>query len=230
MRKINKIIIMVLALVFCFAMTAQSTIISTGTVNISGNMAGSTEGLGNFAGILQYFYNDADATIGQLVVDLTNTTPAGGGYLTGFLMNNPGAITSITGVSFPNATWQQLGLSNNGESGNPFGDFDFGAALGGDFLGGGSPNAGIPVGSTYNFTFNFSGALLNGLTTQSFVNALSTDPPSAYGPEFFLARFKGITIGAGSDKVPGVVVPIPGSLLLLGSGLLGLMGIRRKLS
>ena len=54
--------------------------------------------------------------------------------------------------------------------------------------------------------------------------------PSGYDPQFFVARFRGFEHG-GSDKVPGVVVaPIPGSLLLLGSGLLGLFGLRRKLS
>lgn len=208
---------------------AQATIISTGLINIKANTAGSTEGLGDFTGRLEYFYDDFDSTVGLLVVELTNTTPVGGGFLTGFLMNNPGAIISITGLAASNSTMQLLGLSDNGESGDPFGNFDFGAALDGDFLGGGSPNDGIAVTSNGSFIFDFVGVALNGLTTQSFIEALSTDPPSSYGPEFFLARFKGITIGSGSDKVPAVVVPIPGSLLLLGTGLLGLVGLRRKL-
>jgi hypothetical protein len=229
MRKANKILIMTLALVFCFSLTAQAALISTGTINIKADTAGSTEGLGDFTGVLEYFFDNTDATLGQLVVKLTNTTPVGGGFITGFLMNNPDPITSITGFSAPNSTWQQLGLSVNGESGNPFGDFDFGAALDGDFLGGGSPNNGIAVSVTGSFTFDFLGSALNNLTTQSFVQALSTDPPSAFGPEFFLARFKGIETGAGSDKVPAVVTPIPGSLLLLGTGILGLVGFRKKL-
>ncbi len=163
------------------------------------------------------------------MVKLTNTTPVGGGYQTGFLMNNPNLLTSITGFSAPNATWQQLGLTNNGLSGSPFGDFDFGAALGGNFLGGGSPNDGIPVSSTGTFSFALAGSALNSLTTLSFMQALSTDPPSAYGPEFFLTRFRGIDFGAGSDKVPAVVVPLPGTQLLFGSGILALMGLRKKL-
>ena len=210
-------------------LAAQAALISTGSIDIAANTAGSTEGLGDFTGSLEYFYDDANSALGQLVVKLTNTTPVGGGYLTGFLMNNPDPITSITVFSAPNASWQQLGLSNNGQSANPFGDFDFGAALGGNFEGGGSPNAGIAVSSTGTFSFDFTGSSLNALTTLSFVQALSTDPPSTYGPEFFVARFRGIDFGAGSDKVPGVVVPLPGTLLLLGSGILALVGLRKKL-
>ena len=222
-------LLVVLGFLVALPLAAQASLISTGSVNIAANTAGSTSGLGDFTGVLEYFYDNSNSAIGQLVVNLTNTTPVGGGYLTGFLMNNPDPITSITGFSAPNATWQQLNLTNNGLSGNPFGDFDFGAALGGGFLGGGSPNNGIAVSSTGTFTFAFAGSALNNLTTLSFVQALSTDPSSAYGPEFFLARFRGIDFGAGSDKVPAVVVPLPGTLLLLGSGILGLMGFRKKL-
>lgn len=223
-------IVFVMGFLVALPLAASAALISTGSINIAAYMPGSTEGLGDFSGSLEYFYDDADAAIGRLVVKLTNTTPVGGGYLTGFLMNNPDPITSISGFAAPNATWQQLGLSDNGLSGNPFGDFDFGAALDGDFLGGGSPNDGIAVFDTGTFTFDFAGTALDALTTLSFTQAFSTDPPgSTYGPEFFLARFKGIDAGAGSDKVPAAVVPIPGTLILLGSGILALVGLRRQL-
>jgi len=62
---------------------------------IVGNVAGSTEGLGNFTGNLAYSFTDANNA--QLIVPLTNTTPAGGGFITAFAFNNPGG--KITGVS-----------------------------------------------------------------------------------------------------------------------------------
>ena len=123
---------------------------------------------------------------------MTNTTPSAGGYLTGFALNNPGSITSVSeGSSF--GQFQLLALSSGGINAAPLGKFDFGAALGGDWLGGGSPNGGIPVGSTETFTFNLTGTTLNALSASSFANAFNSAGYSS------AARFRGMS---GSDKVP----------------------------
>jgi len=159
----------------------------------------------------------------MLTVDLLNTTPAGvGGFLTGFLMNNPDE-TKITGITAYTTTtnFTQIGLSANGANGAPFGDFDFGAALDANWEGGGAPSAGLAPGSVGSFTFVFSGANLGTLTDQSFVSALSVGPG---GGQFFVARFRGL-IDGGSDKVPAMAVPEPGTSAMLLAGLVAMIGV-----
>lgn len=158
------------------------------------------EGLGSFTGSVAWTYGGGSS--GTLVYSLTNTSPlANGGYLTGFAFN---AVAGVTcSLSSAPASW--TGMADVAAS--PFPNFDFGAALGGDWLGGGSPNAGIAVGAGASFSFSVSGSagLLAGLTDASFF-----DPANGYA---FAARFRGFANG-GSDKVTGSV-PAPGALGLL---------------
>jgi len=113
-------------------------------------------------------------------------------------------------------------LTGSGLSGEPFGNpFDAGAALGGSFLGGGSPNAGIGVGQTGTFSFLISALDAGGLNASDFLNG---------GPfDFnFVIRFRGFEDG-GSDKVPAAmlttpnVVPVPMPLALGAAGLIAAM-------
>ena len=193
---------------------------------IQGNTAASTGNTGsNFSGTLLYAANAA-GTAAMLTVDLLNTTPAGvGGFLTGFLMNNPDA-TKITGISAYTTTtsFTQIGLTADGANGAPFGQFDFGAALGANWEGGGNPSAGLAPGSMGSFTFAFSGTDLGTLTDQSFVSALSVGPGVGEGPQFFVARFRGL-IDGGSDKVPAMAVPEPGTSAMLLAGLVAMIGV-----
>ncbi len=144
-----------------------------------------------------------------LNIDLTNTsTASNGGYITGFLLNLP------INVSFSNATTnsnlQALLPTNGSFAGSPFGSFDYGFALGGNFLGGGKPSKGIGVGDTAHFEFsNFTG-FPSGFelwTNQEMENFL-LDNASTQAPEdtSFIARFRGFEDG-GSDKVPANFQP-----------------------
>lgn len=181
-------------------------------VGISGNVPSSTEQTGcTLGGTISYSFGGGSS--GSVVISLTNTTPAVvGGYLTGFVFNldsiDAGAtaiLTSTTNVSF---------LDTGTESAAPFGTFDAGAALGANWLGGGSPVGGIAVGQSATFTFAVSASDAASLSAMSFL----TGPNDVN----FVARFRGLANG-GSDKVP--VVPAPGALAL---GVLGTLPTLRR--
>lgn len=173
-------------------------------ITLSGDTANSTSGLGNFTGTLTY--TDINATHAQLTISLTNTSPAAnGGFLTGFLLNNPSnSITGIPSVSFTDAAFKPMLGSIDGA---PFGHFGLGASLGGkaksNFGDGGSPNSGLGVGQSGTFTFNLTGTNLNALSEADFLAALSGPPGDGMGDKFFAARFRGFLNG-GSDKVPAM--------------------------
>lgn len=192
-----------------FAALAACAVVGTASadvVNIASNGSG-IEGNGAFSGSISY-------TPGTLVVSLTNLMSSNvDGKITGFAFNIGGnASAALTLASHP---FTDLGTS---PSAPPFGTFEGGAALGGDWTGGGSPNAGIIRGATGTFTFNVTGPGAGSLTASSFISA---------GPAVdFVVRFRGFANG-GSDKTPGYLVPTPGCLALLGLAGIG-AGRRRR--
>jgi hypothetical protein len=201
----------------CSATIAVASFASTasGALSIAGSNG--LEGLGSFTGSMTWTYLGSGA--GTLAVSLTNTSPAGnGGRITGFAFNGVAGV-NLTLSTAPNGSWSGM----SGVAASPFPDFDFGAALGGNWLGGGSPNAGIGVGSTGAFTFDVSGddTLLASLSDASFFDA-----SNGYG---FAARFRGFADG-GSDKVPGevLVTPLPQTLGLAAASIAGLALLRRR--
>lgn len=185
---------------------------SASLINITSDPSNSTENLGTFTGSIDY---TPGVAFGALVITLTNTSPdANGGLITGFLFNinsiDVAASASLINGSHPF-------LNTGPASGAPFGSYDAGAALGADFLGGGSPNSGIAVGATGVFTFLVAASDALALDSSSFLSG-----PNTFD---FIVRFRGFANG-GSDKVPAAVIPAPSALALLALG--GLIRRRRR--
>lgn len=120
--------------------------------------------------------------------------------------------------------------------GDPSGDF--GAALGPQYWdsGEGNSNPGMPT-SIFGIKFDETSPV-NGVTKitfESFNAPVWGDFYAKGGQTYAYNDFFGVSACGASDFTGWIVVPdsvktpLPGSLLLLGSGLLGLVGLRRKL-
>jgi PEP-CTERM motif len=184
---------------------------------------GGTGTLGTFSGTFDY--TATDDTSGTVDIVLNNDSLTAG-FLTGFLFNIPDGAT-VTGAILTtddgDFTLDGAPTFDNSASGSPNGDFDIGAALGGNYLGGGNPALGIAQGGSATFSFALTGTGLGGLTSQTFLTTLSSGGDS----EEFVVRFRGFPDG-GSDKVPNEgLIPEPGTLSLLGLGIASLAARRR---
>jgi len=173
------------------------------------------------AASVNFAYNSGS---GQIDLSLTNNSDYDA-RLTGFAFNVPDSVTGVSSFTGPSG-WAESFDPDNISTPGQFGKFDL-AGLTGPNLNGGDPNDGIPPASTFNFTFVLAGAGLDGLNENSFLGLLS-DPGKNDDLQSFIARFQRVgPDGEGSDVA---VVPIPATLLLFGSGLTGLLLIRRRLS
>ena len=193
-----------------------STSASADTINIFADMRNSTEGLGDFSGMFTYDFVLGD--MGVLTVDLTNDIDPGfAGFLTGFIFNFGSSDKDASAVL--TSTTNAFFLDAQNQSGSPFGNpYLGGAALGGNWLGGGSPMNGIGPSDSDTFTFDITAVDADSLSAASFLQG-----PYDFN---FLVRFRGVgPDGDLSDKVPGV--PAPGALALLGFGALGQRRRRR---
>ncbi|TDI85345.1 MAG: PEP-CTERM sorting domain-containing protein [Caldithrix sp.] len=182
---------------------------------------------GDFVGELTY--GAISTTTANLIVELTNTSPLdNGGYLTAFVFNNPGNQISNVTLTPTDTDFSLLGDTNfnNGINAMPFGYFDIGASTSNSFQGGGPPSKGIGVGDMGIFTFGLTGTNLDQLTTQSFVNELSS------ANQFFVARFRGFDDGdSNKTTAETATTPEPSTFFLFGVGILGVLGYsyrRRK--
>jgi len=205
---------------------------SASSVAIVSDSSQSTQNLGAFTGVLDY-------QAGVLTVSLTNTSsPLNGGFITGFLFNINDADDDASGA-FSDADDASTGGLNESDynqvanaSGSPFGTFELGAALGGNFLGGGNPNKGIGVGETGIFKFTITEPDGELLTALSFITEISLGNGNNGKDVSFLTRFRGFN-DDGSDKVPGIdnnpVIPLPAAVWsgLVTLGGLGAIRVRR---
>lgn len=179
------------------------------------------EGWGAFTGTMDWVYDGEGSGSGSLSITLSNDSPlANGGYLTGFAFNaSPAGLAMTLGSGLGN--WQGM----SGVHASPYPEFDFGAAINGNWLGGGQPTVwGIAAGDSANFVLDFTGddTLLSSLSAASFFDGSNGIA--------FAARFRGFANGE-SDKVPGelIVTPVPMPLALAGLGIVGLGLLRRRL-
>jgi hypothetical protein len=166
-----------------------------------------------------------DVTGSTLTLSLTLDPNGVDGFLTGIVLNEPaGAITGQT--SQPTGSFEFI---TGPEAASPYGNFDVGSALGGDFLGGSSPNGGVALadGATAEWTFSLAS---NGYSAADFWEETCTD----LGCFGFVARFRGLgPQGEDSDKVPAVPIPVipepqTYALMLAGLGLVGWFARRRR--
>ena len=193
------------------------------TINISGTGAlGSVEGTFNFSATI-----NTSATI--TVTLKNNSLEANGGYLTAFAFNNPGGLIKDVSLTSAPGSFNTLLFSIGGDSvkASPFGRFDIGVTTKNSFEGGGAPSNGIYVGDSATFIFELAGENLLGLDASYFFNELSVPRGAGQGTQSFVARFRGFEDG-GSDKVPVTHNPVPSTVYLLGTGLIGLAGFRGR--
>jgi len=222
------------------AALAFGGVASADSINIFGPAPdGATGSTGNtgvaFTGSITYQLGGFSGGNADLKITLRNTDspPSTASLITGFVFNIDGAHSGISLVPNPTGGFQQL-LSSSQLSASPFGTFEAGAALGGDWEGGGSPGQGIANGDSMDFYFSVK-ALSGTFSADAFMSELSQGGnPSA----LFAVRFRQVGAnGQDSDKVlagqigdgtGGEVdpVPLPG-VALAGLVLLGGVGCRR---
>ena len=202
----------------CIACSAVAVLVASGA---QGSTLGFSslpgiEGLGFYSGTITWSYLGSGA--GTVAFTLENESPsANGGYLTGIAFN----VASGLSLTYASGLAGWSGIS--GVSASPFPDFDYGAAIGGDWLGGGLADQGIAVDDVGTLVFSVTGAdaLLSGLSASAFL-----DGSSGYA---FAARFRGFEDG-GSDKVLGdpPTVPTPSAFAMAATGVLGSIIARRR--
>lgn len=186
---------------------------------------------GNFLGTTSFGTVDVTENVNGSDLDFTitaNTANLGGGDIHKFYFNllTPPVFTglAVTSGNWPNTPYSLIGPSPS-IAGGAGAAFDWGVSFGN---GGGPPGNGILT--TAIFTLSADQDL-------SITDLLEWSSPNNTPDVLFAVHFQGTDIfnaypnsNPGSETVGGgMTTPIPTPVLLLGTGLIGLAGFRRKL-
>ncbi|NEO25946.1 MAG: PEP-CTERM sorting domain-containing protein [Kamptonema sp. SIO4C4] len=203
---------------------------------------GSTESTGSSALADFDFVQDGNNVV--LNLTMTNTTDVGVEYstLVGLGWQNPDGSYD-TSLDSNGTDFTQL---YDPATLQPYGNFDLGIrADGGGNFSGGNPDGGLGIGESATVKVSYSledGSFLDATNLEQMFSDMyqsaGSDGQLASGDYSAVARFQQVgTDQEGSDKVlgayfmeddPAADVPEPGTILALGSVVVGAAGLRRK--
>ncbi len=176
---------------------------------------------------VEMVFTDVGAGLVDIVTTVSNTTDTtsfGAGatesQLTGFGFDLLSGLSFIQADSSAGST---LDTFLTDAAFNPFGELDLAAADNNNFIGGNARGA-LSEGDSDTFTFRiaYDQTLFGGAATleEAYMSAFLDDGVNAG------LRFQSVNAGEGSDKLSLTVVPVPASIFLLLSGLMGFGVIR----
>jgi hypothetical protein len=190
---------------------------SANLINFTSNGTLSSEHLGAYTGTALYTPSGNNAA--TLVLTITNATaPATGGYITAVALAHGDNFAGIT-VAMTSTSDADFGNLAALVSAPPFGSYRGGASTSSSWTGGGNPSVGTGVNQTLTLTFSLSGTGAGLRSAGDFVGLHSNH-------QDLVVRFRGMN-NDGSDKVPGILVPTPGTASLLAIGCLAASRRRR---